>query len=267
MQRMKFYALCAAVAFVSLFPQIAFSIQEIEFYVDNRSASEQCFQCTGPFSRRTPRVTIFPGSVYYFYTADVNALSPYGNWFCHVYFTDNCSEDEPVSEENTLTQIIYISPAMASVNLMINGTGPGDTTIVIFFPGLQGAVDGTPVSVMSFLGDDPRPGKGDNDTFSFEADGGEEVTIKLEPDPSAGHVGEGATLRLRPARGGSPLLVRNEKLPFEATVTIPEAGTYQIVLQSDVPDNMLLYRGGYILSLDSDSDGINTLHPSDNVEN
>lgn len=267
MDRIKFYALCAAIAGLTyLFPLSAFSIQEIEFYVTNQSSSERCFQCSGPFSRHSRRVSVpGRGGSSYFYTADVSSLSPYGRWFCQVFFIDNCFDDGPVSEEDTITQGIFIPPGEASVSLIINGTGPGDTTISVSFQGL-GAVDGTPVSVTSFLGDDPRPGKGDNDTFSFEAEAGDEVTITLEPDPSAGHTGDAAGLRLRRRLGDSGQVIKQE-LPIEMTVTIPETGTYEIVMQSDVPDNMLSYRGGYILKLDSASGSISHLHPSPNVEN
>jgi hypothetical protein len=59
-------------------------------------------------------------------------------------------------------------------------------------------------------------------------------------------------------------------LPLEITVTIPETGVYEVsaakVLQSDVPDNLLSFKGGYILSVDSAGDKIESLRPGENVE-
>jgi hypothetical protein len=38
------------------------------------------------------------------------------------------------------------------------------------------------------------------------------------------------------------------------------------IAQSDVPDNLLSFRGGYILSLDSSADDVGPLIPGENVE-
>jgi hypothetical protein len=64
--------------------------------------------------------------------------------------------------------------------------------------------------------------------------------------------------------------IETGELPIEITVIIPETGTYEAtvvkLLQSDVPDNLLSFKGGYILSLDSAGDKIESLRPGENVE-
>ncbi|MGH7850477.1 MAG: hypothetical protein ACREOP_09280, partial [Thermodesulfobacteriota bacterium] len=137
-------------------------------------------------------------------------------------------------------------------------------------PGL-GAPDGNEVSVASKLGDDPLTGKEDRDTFRINAEEGDQVTIRLDDDPSAGHIGSHARLRLISGRRiGHFEEVESGELPLEITTTIPETGVYEVIVgkiaQSDVPDNLLSFRGGYILSLDSSADDVRPLIPVENVE-
>ena len=93
----------------------------------------------------------------------------------------------------------------------------------------------------------------------------------LEGDPSAGYIGTYAKLRLASGRRlGDFQKAEQGELPLEITVTIPETGTYEVtaarLVQSDVPDNLLSFKGGYIVSVDSAGDKIESLRPGENVE-
>jgi hypothetical protein len=108
--------------------------------------------------------------------------------------------------------------------------------------------------------------------FRVSAEEGDEITLRLEGDPSAGYIGTYARLRLLSDRRiGHFDEVETGKLPLEITVTVPETGMYELIVgkiaQSDVPDNLLSFKGGYILSLDSSSDDVGPLIPGENVEN
>jgi hypothetical protein len=174
-----------------------------------------------------------------------------------------------LGSEPEITTGITIPPGVPVVELVISEV-QGILVISQNFPGL-GAVSSDDVSVASKLGDDPVPGKQDRDTFRIEAEEGDELTIRLEGDPSAGHLGSFARLRLiSDRRIGHFEEVEAGELPLEITVTIPETGMYEVttakVLQSDVPDNLLSFKGGYILSVDSAGDKVEALIPGENIE-
>ncbi len=269
MSKLNLYFLYAFIAgFIYMLPHEAFSISEIEFYVTNNTVSEKCFQCNGPFSRRTPRVSLGSnGGMTYFYTAEITSFSPFGTWFCSLYPAESCSLLGPEPE---VTAGIGIPAGVAVVNLSIAEV-QGTPVINVSFPGL-GAPNGNEVSVVSALGDDPLSGKEDRDTFRINAEAGDRVTIRLDDDPSAGHLGSHARLRLiSDRRIGHFDEVESGELPLEITTTIPETGVYEVIVgkiaQSDVPDNLLSFRGGYILSVGSQEDKIESLIPGENVEN
>ena len=257
--------------FIYLLPSKAFSFSEIEFYVTNNTGAEKCFQCNGPFSRETPRVTVGAnGGMTYFYTAEINSLSPFGHWSCFVYIADNCFDPGPVPDEDTFSTDLVIPAGSAVVDLSISEV-QGMPVINVIFPGL-GAANGDAIAVASNLGDDPVPGKQDRDTFGIKAEAGDQVTIRLDDDPSAGHLGSHARLRLISGRRiGHFQRDESGELPLEITTTIPETGVYELIVgkiaQSDVPDNLLSYRGGYILSVGSAENKIESLIPGENVEN
>ncbi len=267
--KLKFYFLYAVIAgFIYMLPHEAFSISEIEFYVTNNTVSEKCFQCNGPFSRRTPRVSLGSnGGMTYFYTAEITSFSPFGTWFCSLYPAESCSLLGPEPE---VTTGIGIPAGTTMVELIITEQ-QGIPVISVSSPGL-GTPDGNEVSVASALGDDPLTGKEDRDTFRIKAEEGDRVTIRLVDDPSAGHIGTHARLRLISGRRiGHFEEVESGELPLEITTTIPETGVYEVIVgkiaQSDVPDNLLSFRGGYILSVSSAEDEIESLIPGANVEN
>lgn len=253
-----------------LFPYEAFSIAEIEFHVTNDTGTEKCFQCSGPFSRETPRVNIAPGGTTYFYTAEVNSLSPFGPWSCFIFITDTCFDPGPIPDGDTISTVIGIPAGTAVVELTIVEFD-GSPVINVRFPGGLGAADGDVISAASFLGDDQASSGKDSDTFRFNAEEGDRVTIRLDDDPSAGRLGDVARLRLRSDRRiGNFQEAESGELPLELTVTIPETGMYEVtvgkVAQSDVPDNLLSFKGGYILSVDSEPQPVEKLIPGENVE-
>ena len=272
MSKLNLYFLYAFIAgFIYMFPYEAFSISEIEFYVTNNTVSEKCFQCNGPFSRRTPRVIVGSnGGMTYFYTAEINSLSPFGHWSCFIFITDNCFDPGPVPDEDTFSTDLVIPAGSAVVDLTISEV-QGMPVINVSFPGF-GAANGDAIAVASNLGDDPVPGKQDRDTFRIKAEAGDQVTIRLDDDPSAGHLGSHARLRLISGRRiGHFQRDESGELPLEITTTIPVTGVYEVIVgkiaQSDVPDNLLSYRGGYILSVGSAENKIESLIPGENVEN
>jgi len=267
MSRLKLYFLYAFIAGLTLLPYEAFSGGDIEFQVTNNTAQERCLQCEGPFSRKTPRVLVSPvGGMTYFYSAEISEFSPYGTWFCSLYQVDVCFL---VGGEPEITSGFAVPAGTSLVELIIMEQ-QGITVIAQKFPEL-GAESDNEIAVASKLGNDPAPGGVDRDTFRFRAEEGDEVTLRLEGDPSAGHIGSHARLRLMSGRRlGNFDEVETGELPLEITVMIPETGMYEAtvvkLLQSDVPDNLLSFKGGYILSVDSAEDKVEALIPGENVE-
>ncbi len=268
MNKLKLYFLYAFIAgFIYLLPYNAFSAGEIEFHATNNTAQERCLQCEGPFSRKTPRVLVSPrGGMTYFYSAEVTEFSPYGPWFCSLYQVDSCFL---LGSEPELTTGIVVQPGMPVADLIISEQD-GFPIIIQKFSGLEAESDAG-LSVASKLGNDPAPGARDVDTFRVSAEEGDELTLRLEGDPSAGYVGTFTRLRLiSDRRIGHIEEVEAGELPLVINVTIPETGTYELIVskvaQSDVPDNLLSFKGGYILSVDSADDKVEALIPAENVE-
>jgi hypothetical protein len=122
----------------------------------------------------------------YFYTASVTPFSPYGRWSCFVYPIENCFDEGPIPEEETFSTDIFIPGRSAVVDLSIS-EAQGGPVINVNFPGI-GTADGDVIAVASNLGKDQVHAKSDMDTFSFKTEGGDEITIMLDGDPSAGHI-------------------------------------------------------------------------------
>lgn len=267
MNRLKLYFLCAFIAGLTLLPYEAFSGGDIEFNAVNNSGDDWCLQCVGPFSRQTPRVIVNQrGGVTHFYSAEISEFSPYGSWNCSLYQVDVCFL---VGSEPEITSGIAIPAGTSLVELIIMEQ-QGITVIAQKFPEL-GAESGAGLSVTSKLGNDPAPGALDRDTFRIKAEEGDEITVRLEGNPSAGYLGSFTRLRLiSDRRIGHFEEVETGELPLEITTTIPETGVYEVIVgkiaQSDVPDNLLSFKGGYILSVDSPDDKVEALIPGENVE-
>jgi hypothetical protein len=268
MIRLKLYFLYAFIAgFMYILPYEAFSSGDIEFNAVNNSGDDWCLQCQGPFSRQTPRVIVNRrGGVTHFYSAEISEFSPYGSWNCSLYQVDVCFL---VGSEPDVTSGIAVPAGTSLVELIIMEQ-QGITVIAQKFPEL-GAESVNEISVASKLGNDPAPGGVDRDTFRFRAEEGDQVMVRLEGDPSAGHIGSHARLRFTSGRGiGDFQESENGELPLEISVAIPETGTYEVtavkLAQSDVPDNLLSFQGGYILSVDSAGDINESLIPGENVE-
>jgi hypothetical protein len=267
MKLLKPFFLYAFIAGLTLLPYEAFSGGDIEFNAVNNTGDDWCLQCQGPFSRQTPRVIVNRGGgVTHFYSAEISEFSPYGSWNCSLYQADVCFL---VGSEPDVTSGIAIPAGTSLVELIIMEQ-QGITVIAQKFPGL-GAESSFDISVASKLGNDPAQGAVDRDTFGFKAEEGDQITIRLEGDPSAGYIGSNARLRLTSGRRlGDFQEAESGELPLEINVTIPETGTYEVtaikLVQSDVPDNLLSFKGGYILSVSSAGDKIEALIPGENVE-
>lgn len=267
MGKLKLYFLYAFIAGLTLFPYEAFSSGDIEFNAVNNTGDDWCLQCEGPFSRQTPRVIVNRrGGATNFYSAEISEFSPYGSWNCSLYQVDVCFL---VGSEPDVTSGIAVPAGTSLVELIIMEQ-QGITVIAQKFPEL-GAESVNEISVASKLGNDPSPGAVDRDTFRFKAEEGDQITIRLEGDPSAGYIGTYARLRLTSGRRlGDFQEAESGELPLEINVTIPETGTYEItavkLVQSDVPDNLLSFKGGYILSVYCTDDLIRALIPGENVE-
>ena len=267
MRKLKLCFLYVFIAGLTLLPYEAFSGGDIEFSAVNNSGNDWCLQCEGPFSRQTPRVIVNRGGgVTHFYSAEISEFSPYGSWFCSLYQVDVCFL---VGSEPEITSGFGV-PAGTSLLELIIMEQQGITVIAQKFPGL-GAESDNEISVTSKLGNDPAPGAVDRDTFRFKAKEGDQITIRLEGDPSAGYIGSHARLRLTSGRRlGDFQEAESGELPLEINVTIPETGTYEVtavkLIQSDVPDNLLSFKGGYILSVYCADDLVKALIPGENVE-
>lgn len=267
MDKLKLYFLYAIISGLTMLPYEAFSSGDIEFNAVNNTGDDWCLQCEGPFSRQTPRVIVNRmGGVTHFYSAEISEFSPYGSWNCSLYQVDVCFL---VGSEPDVTSGIAVPSGTSLVELIIMEQ-QGVTVIAQKFPEL-GTGSVSDISVASKLGNDPAPGAVDRDTFRFKAEEGDQITIRLEGDPSAGYIGNYARLRLASGLGiGDFQRVEKGELPLEITVTIPETGTYEVTVvkpvQSDVPDNLLSFKGGYILSVDSAGDNVESLRPGENVE-
>ena len=115
-----------------------------------------------------------------------------------------------------------------------------------------------------FLGDASSPGMADRDAFQFEGAGGA-VTLTLEPDRAAGYTGTFASLLLRQASGS--ILARDSgALPITLTVTLPGAGTYQVVVDESAPASGKNFRGHYRLRATATSGQAVVLEPARTVE-
>ena len=118
------------------------------------------------------------------------------------------------------------------------------------------------------LGDDPKPSILDQDIFRFKGAEGEDVSIKLDVDPSGSYSGRRATLILKDRVSGERF-VRTDRsaLPNEINVTLPARGEYQIIVAEQLklaPGTK--FRGDYCLTLGSSGKASQTLAPTRWVE-
>lgn len=243
--------------------------ESIPFRVRTKANDVLFISCGGPFLRTSGCLLIHtpekdfksPSDFKLFYSAEINSLSPYGEWTCKLYATFVC-----IGVAGSKTFTIHRHPVPErQVDLTIakcDGCFDDGYTIEV-------ATDQTccPVSTSAFLGDRPQQFKPDKDTFKFEGTEGDEITLTLEEDGSVGHIGEQANFKFRGPIGSASLNeFRTGELPLEIAATIPESGEYEIVVdQNKIPVD-LRYRGGYVITLDQPLADVKEIVPSLDVE-
>jgi hypothetical protein len=222
---------------------------DIPFKVFNRAGVAACLKCEGPWFRSTVAFRFdnrVPSDGCIFYRAKNTAFSPYGGWKCFLY--DNCSGRARSNVQFTLEG--------SSVELIVGRLG-----LTVNQP-RNGAV-----KAMSSLGDNANASQAegtspDVDVFQFAGTAEDGVTVRLEADPAAGNNNGVATLSVQ---GASLHMDRTGTLPLDIRAVLSATGTYDITIEQIAGEQS--YRGGYILSVDSSMGLIDTLTPTNSVEN
>ncbi len=267
-----------ALSFVSTFPYSAYS-KEIPFRytytndVNGKSVQglgKQLLVCSGPL-RRSKVKEISAGldkKDIKFYSAEVTIFSPYGKWACCTYDTDG----RVVADLGCPSETGEFLQTYAEFHLHKDDK---KVDVVLFLGGLSiekdsdelVEADDREVSAFATLGDDNKRPKRDRDTFTFNFGpnpGDKVVTVTLEEDPEAGHIGEEAVLILR--NGNSDIELNAGMLPLEITAVLSADGEYKLVVeQHGIPED-LKFRGNYFLTVESDSGLIEEIKPSFDVE-
>jgi N-acetylneuraminic acid mutarotase len=126
-----------------------------------------------------------------------------------------------------------------------------------------------PALVCSTLGDQPVGDAVDQDVWTFEGGEGEAVSISLvrNDDPTGR-----ADLVLVDDMGGAVdlFLIDRTALPNEVRATLPADGTYRIAVIEHHPALLLPgkpFLGDYCLTIDGDEELVETLSPTESVEN
>jgi hypothetical protein len=242
------------------FPIKAFS-DTIPFFVTNNSNTTELIACDGPWERCGGFVHLKPGQQRFnFYSAEKNIFSPFGPWTCAVGPDLSCPLD---NQNNKISSIINFCleaiPGNPDLGVEIT-VNPNSSMSVNFNRNCSS------ISVTAHLGDDSKPSAPDRDAFSFQGTQGDEVTLRLEEDTSAGYIGEQATLILRDVISEASLNeVITGAVPFEIKTTLPATGEYMILVQQHNIPLDARFRGNYNLSL-STSGSVELLVPADNVE-
>ena len=127
--------------------------------------------------------------------------------------------------------------------------------------------DARSVEIGGFLGDRSFLGKRDIDGYVYEGAGGEEITIKLDRDPSSGSIGGNATLIVKDEIAGAKVYEKRTGLvPLEIHVTLPKSGRYAIKVAQAGTRSQSSFRGYFILSVTSTADIVRPLQARFNVE-
>ena len=242
---------------------------DVEFYLTDtfgNSVDKYCWICTGPYFRSTGLHHFTrPVNRTQFYTASDGIASQYGNWDC--YFND---------ENNINEELLCLGPRfffshsfsfnLENNTISVDFVETGPTFEVRPTRATDVSVPEEVVQAAS-LGDDAREGRPDRDTFSFDATEGDAIILRLEEDPAKGHLGSQARLRLRrPGNGGSVDKEISGEVPIEMEVTVPETGTYEVLVeQQDIPKDVW-FRGDYFVVLLSTLGDVEALIPNEDVE-
>ncbi len=278
MNTFKYLFIALALSFIAGTPYKAYSFTHIPFYATNNSGMEISICCQGPWFRASCASTssqscpISEGAVdYNFYSAEVDVFSPYGTWKCclnNAVLDSDCSgpvqSSTPVDcigelftleKEDTAVYITFTEDS-----LTVSLSSPSDASTPQ--PRLAGESDTS--TTQANLGDDNKRPKRDRDTWSIQGTEGENVTVTLEHDPTAGHSGEQATLILQ--NGSATIESKTDALPIEIMTTLPSTGEYKLVVQQhDIPEEVR-FRGRYYLSVKSSLGNAQDIKPSEDVE-
>ncbi|MGH6905346.1 MAG: hypothetical protein ACREIR_21720 [Geminicoccaceae bacterium] len=246
----------------SIVPSLA-SATDIPFYVTNNSNKALCILVTGPWARENgfPNLATPGTNRWHLYSAETGIFSPFGQWKLNYYEghydddghtclppgvngfvdlnTDFCLEDHPSLEID-----ITINPDFsASVNAV-----PPPCDSLTATADLGHAAGSAHRSARRQSGN-PAPGvQGDDrDTFGFEGDVGEAVTISLAGDPRTGHTGALAALQL--LLGEVVIAEVGGPLPLDLSATLPEPGEYFVVVLEETEGGGEGFRGRYVLSV------------------
>jgi hypothetical protein len=209
-----------------------------------------CLLCKGPWHRSSSFCgqNIAGGTERFnFYSAEVNVFSPFGSWECEADrgtcdsgLFGGCIGSPPESERFFCVN----DTPNRQVNLIIER----DLEIRQDFP----ITPCTYVAAVAFLGDASSAGRRDRDSFRFEGEAGETITVRLDRDRASGSTGEIAELTVREDRG-STLDERSGALPLELTITLPEAGTYEVEALEVERSAGEPFQGHFFLSVESDA--------------
>ena len=195
-----------------------------------------------------------------FYAADANGFSPYGEWSLIVTrdtaYRDFCLP-YAVSLQDYHRQSFSVN-GREGASIGIEGR-------------LKVTVNGGSkniTKVEGFLGDSKNnvsegPGTpADSDVFYFVANAGDTVRVRLEADGVRGNNGGKATLRLV-----SPSARQvTGTLPLEFPVQVGSTARYDIAVEQPLGQGEELYKGGYVLTVESSLGNIERLVPTDSVE-
>lgn len=249
-----------AMSFIAAFPYKASAHKHIPFYVTYKKEDGDKvlqLQCGGPWLRTTGLVSVSPGADHAkFYSAEVDAFSPYGKWSCSI-----CPPDEggPTSCSGPIIARTHFHLKKDDDEVNLTMTKDSLTSDL--------SDDGDTITARATLGDDNTKPKRDRDTFTFNFGpnpGDRVVTVTLEDDPEAGHTGEEATLILRD--GASTIETVTDVLPIEITTTLASDGEYRLIVQQhNIPEGGR-FRGSYFLSVTSGLGDIEQITPSEDVE-
>jgi hypothetical protein len=119
------------------------------------------------------------------------------------------------------------------------------------------------VSVKAWLGDSQDPsGRPDIDVFSFFGTAGDSITMRLDPDTKSGNNGGHAILRFV----GPPARQVTGELPKTIRVELDSTRRYDTAVEQAEGQGEERYRGGYILTIESEQGNIRGPVPGDSVE-
>jgi hypothetical protein len=247
---------------------------DVEFYITDTISSNGhkiCWICTGPFFRSSGlHYFTAPFTGQHFYTTSDGIGSQYGEWNCYYnYANDLGGELLCLGPRAAFTYQFSFTLDKDAVKVEFVETPPGydpRQTITRAVTANEVSAEAEApeeISHAAALGDDARTDKSDRDTFTFDAVEGDDIVLKVVRDPAKGHIGSQARLKLRRLGAGSGEEVAEGSVPLRLKTTLPETGTYEVVVEQDDKQKDDWFRGDYFLVL---RPGIAELVPAEDVE-